>query len=153
MQQAQQANHKIFDASQWRLGIVVAEFNQHITHSLYESALVRAGDYKISAAHITTMHVAGAVEVPLALQHLAQTRQYDALLAIGCIIKGDTPHFDYVCEFATQGILRVQLDEHIAIGFGVLTCNDEAQALARANLGGEHLDAALQLAQTLKTSK
>lgn len=150
MQQAQQAIHKTFDASGWRIGIVVAQFNRHITDQLYRSAVERATDYQIPAENITTLQVAGAVEVPLALQHLAQSGVYDALLAIGCVIKGDTPHFDYVCQFATEGILRVQLDNKLPIGFGILTCNDEAQAVSRASLGGEHLDAALQLAQALK---
>jgi 6,7-dimethyl-8-ribityllumazine synthase len=150
MQQAQQAAHQPFDASSWRLGIVVAQFNKHITGKLYDSAVARAAEYSIPVANIDTITVAGSVEVPLALQHLAQTGKYDALLAIGCVIKGDTPHFDYVCQFATEGILRVQLDEKIPIGFGILTCNDEAQAVARTDLGGEHLDAALQLVQSLR---
>lgn len=152
MQHAQQANHEVFDASEWRIGIVVAQFNRHITDELYASALKRADDYNIAEDAITTIKVAGAVEVPLALQHLAEQGSYDALLAIGCVIKGDTPHFDYVCQFATEGILRVQLDYKLPIGFGILTTNDEAQALSRAQLGGDHLDAALQLAQALRTA-
>ena len=150
MQQAQQATHKPFDASGWRVGIVVAQFNQHITEKLYQSALARAAEYKVGLSSIDTVKVAGSVEVPLALQHMAETGNYDVLLAVGCVIKGDTPHFDYVCQFATEGILRVQLDNKIPIGFGILTCNDEAQAKARAHLGGEHLDAAMQLAQALE---
>jgi 6,7-dimethyl-8-ribityllumazine synthase len=149
MQQAKQAATKPFDASGWLLGIVVAGFNQQITDQLYQSALERAADYGLKSADIDTIRVAGSIELPLALQHLAETGKYRALLAIGCVIRGDTPHFDYVCQFATQGILRVQLDHKIPIGFGVLTCEDEAQASARAHLGGEHLDAALQLARAL----
>lgn len=149
MQHAQQADHKTFDASDWRIGIVVAQFNTGITDRLYQSALKRAAEYGIPETNISTIKVAGSVEIPLALQHLAMSGEYQALLAVGCVIKGDTPHFDYVCKFVTEGVLRVQLDHKIPVGFGVLTCNDQAQAESRANLGGDHLDAALQLAKAL----
>ncbi len=149
MQQAKQATTEPFDASDWQLGIVVAGFNRHITDWLYKNALRRAADYGLVAANIDTIKVAGSVELPLALQHLAETGKYQALLAIGCVIRGETPHFDYVCQFATEGILRVQLDCKIPIGFGVLTCENEAQAEARVHLSGDHLDAALHLARAL----
>jgi 6,7-dimethyl-8-ribityllumazine synthase len=71
-------------------------------------------------------------------------------MAIGCVIKGDTPHFDYVCEFVTAGILRVQLDNLVPVGFGVLTCNNLEQAKTRSKLGGAHLDAVLQQARVLQ---
>lgn len=151
MQHAQTASLEPFDASNWRIGIVVASFNSNITDTLYENALSRAEQYRIPADHIDTVRVAGSVEIPLALQTLARTKRYKALLAIGCVIRGETPHFEYVCKLAAEGMLRVQLDHNVPIGFGVLTCEDEAQALARATLGGEHLDAALQLAKTLAT--
>lgn len=149
MQQAKQMATEPFDASGWRLGIVVAAFNSEITEQLYQSALKRAADYGLKPTNIDTIKVAGSVELPLALQHLAETGKYRALLAIGCVIRGDTPHFDYVAKFATEGILRVQLDNKLPIGFGVLTVDDETQAKARAHLGGEHLDAAMQLARAL----
>jgi len=72
------------------------------------------------------------------------------LLALGCVVQGETPHFDYVCKFVTEGVLRVQLDEQIAIGFGVITCNNQAQAEARANLGDQFLDAVLQQARSIR---
>ena len=146
---ANQAEVKPFNAGDWKIGIVVSQFNLDITDQLYGAALTRAAEYKIAADNIVTIRVAGAIEIPLALQSLAEQEGYRALLAIGCVIKGDTPHFDYVCKFVTEGILRVQLDNSIPIGFGVLTCLNEAQAKARAHLAGDHLDAALQLAQVL----
>lgn len=149
MQQANQAITEVFDASSWRIGVVVAQFNQDITRQLYDSSLKRAADYKIKPDNIATLKVAGAVELPVALQHLAASGEFRALLAIGCVIKGETPHFDYVCKLASEGILRVQLDSKIPIGFGILTCDTKEQAQARANLGGEHLDAALQLAKVM----
>lgn len=150
MQQAKKGDPKPFNAKDWRIGIVVAQFNKHITDRLRDGAVARAADYQITEDNIDIVEVAGAVEIPLAVQHLAASGKYNALLAIGCIIRGDTPHFEYVCQFATQGIMSVQLVSKVPIGFGILTCQDEAQAEERARLGGEHLDAALQLAHVLK---
>jgi 6,7-dimethyl-8-ribityllumazine synthase len=151
MQRAQQGSFEPFDDSQWHIALVVAQFNQHITGALQDSALKRAAEYRIPDANITTISVAGSIEVPLALQQLAKTTRYDALLAIGCIIRGDTPHFDYVAKYVTEGILRVQLDYDMPIGFGVLTCDTEAQAEARAQLGSAHLDAVLHQAKAIRT--
>jgi|SRR6185369_7220256 len=149
MQKANRADFTPFDASDWKIGIVVAQFNHDITDQLYDAAVVRAADYKIAPENITTVLVAGSVEIPLALQALAKRGEYNALLAVGCVINGETPHFDYVCKFVTEGILRVQLDHSIPVGFGVLTCKNQEQADARAHLGGEHLDAAMQLARAM----
>lgn len=149
MQQAKQADFTPFDASDWHIGIVVAQFNMHITEQQYKNALVMAQAYKIPPDNITTIRVAGAVEIPLALQKLASSDKYHALLALGCIIQGETPHFDYVAKYVTEGILRVQLDHSISIGFGILTCSNEEQAVARITLAGEHLEAALQQANDL----
>ncbi len=151
MQKAERADFEPFNASDWRIGLVVAEFNKPITDQLKDSALKRAAAYHIPEANIDTFAVAGAVEIPLVLQQLAASKRYNALLAIGCVINGETPHFDYVCKFVTEGILRVQLDNATPIGFGILTCYDEIQAEARAHLGGEHLDAVLQQAKLLQT--
>ncbi len=152
MQHATQADFKPFDASDWKIGIVTAQFNKHITEKQLNSALEAAKTYKIPEKNITIVRVAGAIEIPLALQKLAIGGQYKALLALGCIIQGETPHFDYVAKYVTEGILRVQLDESISIGFGILTCNDEEQALVRTELAGDHLEAALQQAHTFHTS-
>lgn len=149
MQKTEQTNFTPFDASSWRIGIVVAQFNAEITESLYKSALTRAVDYKLAPASIETVRVAGAVEIPLALQKMAKTKRFNALLAIGCVIQGDTPHFEYVCKFVTEGVLRVQLDNDMPIGFGVLTCATLSQAQDRTYNGANHLDAVLQLAKTL----
>jgi 6,7-dimethyl-8-ribityllumazine synthase len=150
MQKAVTADFKTFDASDCKIAIVVAHFNRDITERLEKSALARAEDYKIAKENIDVVYVAGAIEIPLVLQQLAKTHKYQALLAVGCVIKGETPHFNYVCKFVSEGILQVQLDNSMPIGFGVLTCNDEAQALSRAKLGGEHLDAAMHQAQAIK---
>lgn len=153
MRQAEQTDHQPFNATDWRLGIVVAQFNQHVTDGLYQSACRRAIDYDLKDYAIDTVKVAGSVEIPLTLQVLAKTGRYDALLAIGCVIRGETPHFDTVCKFVTEGVLAVQLKYDVPIGFGVLTCDNESQALARIKLGADHLDAVMQQAKVLKQIK
>ncbi len=149
MRQSETGDFQLFDASRWKIGIVVAQFNREITDKLLQSALTRAEEYKILSENITVVKVAGCIEIPLALQLLADSGDYTALLATGCVIRGETPHFDYVNKFVSEGVLRVTLDNKIPIGFGVLTCDNQAQAKARQHLGAEHLDAALQLAQAL----
>lgn len=149
MQKAKQANYEPFDAKDWKVGIVVAQFNKHITDELLNSALGRAKDYAIQSSNINVVEVAGCVEIPLVLQYMSKSDNYDVLLAIGCVIQGDTPHFDYVCKFVTDGVLRVQLDFDMPIGFGVITCNNEQQAIERQHLGREHLDAVMHQAQAM----
>lgn len=151
MQKAITANFKPFDASDWKVGIVVAHFNKHITEALLKSALKRAKDYKMSDKNIDVMTVAGAVEIPVGLQAFAEKREYAALLGIGCVIRGATPHFDYVCKQCVEGMNRVSLDYKIPVGMGVLTLETEDQAKERQNLGGDHLDAALQLAHSIRS--
>lgn len=153
MQKAEQGNFEPFDASDWKIGIVVAEFNRHISDELYEHALKRAEDYKMSPENITTVRIAGIGEAPLTLQAMAASGSYQAILPIGCAIKGETQHFEYLCKFVTEGILRVQLDHKQPIAFGILMCNTEEQAKARAHLGGDHLDAVLQQAKTIQHIK
>ncbi len=150
MQTAQTADFTSFNARDWQVGIVVAKFNRNITDSLLDSTLKRAKDYQLHPEQIDVFTVAGCVEIPLVLQQLARTRKYDALVALGCVVQGETPHFDYVCKFVTEGVLRVQLEEQIPVGFGILTSSSVAQAQARAQLGDQFLDAALQQAKIIK---
>ena len=150
MQKAKQADFTVFDASAWRVGIVVAMFNRDITNQLLQSALARAKAYTIPDAQIEVIKVAGAVEIPLVLQNLAKSNKYDVLLAIGCVVEGETAHFDYVCKFVTDGVLAVQLKHNMPIGFGVLACRNIAQAKERAKLGGEHLDAVMHQVKVIK---
>jgi 6,7-dimethyl-8-ribityllumazine synthase len=149
MQKAERGEFAPFDASDWRLGIVVAKFNSEITKKLLDSALARAVDYRIRSENVFVADVAGSIEIPLVLKEMAASKRYQALLAIGCVIRGETPHFDYVAKFVTEGVMKVQLKERVPIGFGVLTCETQDQAEARAHLGGEHLDAVLQQARVI----
>jgi 6,7-dimethyl-8-ribityllumazine synthase len=134
-----------------KVGIVVARFNQAITAKLLKGAEAALYQAEVNESDVDVLMVPGAFEIPLACQHLAKTRAYDALVSIGCVIRGDTPHFDYVCQAATDGITRVSLDYSIPIGFGVITVDTPEQALARAggtvgNKGAEAALAALEMA-------
>lgn len=134
------------NGSHLKVGIAVARFNQEIGDTLLASAqaeLARAG---VAPEHITVYSVPGSVELPFTLQKLALSKKYDCLVALGTVIKGETPHFDYVCKMVQEGILRVSLDQYIPIGFGLITANNLAQAQARPHLGAEAVRAAIELA-------
>ncbi len=136
-----------------RLAIAATRWHPRITTALLDRASAAA-----SAAGIptpTVVRVPGAVELPVVCQELA--RQHDAVLALGAVIRGGTPHFEYVCDALTAGLTRVALDERTAIGNGVLTCDTEEQALDRCGLPSSAEDkgfqacvAALQTALVLR---
>ncbi|MEO6713341.1 MAG: 6,7-dimethyl-8-ribityllumazine synthase [Mycobacteriales bacterium] len=118
------------DASGLSLAIVVTRWHARITDALLASALAAAKECGIDAPYVA--RVAGAVEIPVVAQALAQS--HDAVVALGVVIRGGTPHFEYVCDAVTAGLTRVALDARTPVGNGVLTCDSEEQALARAGL-------------------
>ncbi len=129
-----------------RVGIVQARFNPEITEKLVQGALRALKDAKVKDEDIVLMRVAGALEIPLALQAMAESGELDALVAIGAVIKGDTYHFEVVCNESAAGVTRVALDFSIPIGNGVLTTFTDSQANARAEEKGyEAVMAALEL--------
>jgi 6,7-dimethyl-8-ribityllumazine synthase len=134
------------DASGLRFAIVVAEFNATITERLLEGALECFAKQGVPEGSIEVHRVPGAFELPFASQTLAASGNYDAIVALGCVIRGETPHFEYVSQAATDGLLRVTLDTGLPVAFGVLTTEDLAQAEARA--GGEHGNKGFDAAQT-----
>lgn len=136
----------VLDGHTLRVGIAVARFNEGITEKLIASALERLRECKVLEKNITQFSVAGSMEIPYALQKMARTKRFDCLVAIGCVIRGETPHFDYVCKTAQEGVLRVSLDYALPVGFGVITVNNIKQAQARGHLGAEAVSAALELA-------
>ncbi len=150
MQKTETGDFSPFDASDWKIGIVVAQFNRQITGALHKNALARAAEYQLKPENIITAEVAGSGEIPVVLQQMAESGDYQALLTIGCVIRGETAHFDYVCKFVTEGVLRVQLDYKQPIAFGVLMCNTEAEAQARTGLSANHLDAVMHQAKLLE---
>lgn len=141
---------KIFNASEYRVGIVLAQFNRDVCDAMMDSALETLAQYGVNQENITMKKVAGAVEVPVVLAKMAASGQYDALVAIGVIIRGSTPHFEYVANMVTDGVLRVQLDYIIPVGFGVLTTENKEQAEERIHVGGQATEAALHTAKVLK---
>lgn len=111
--------------------IVAARFNAHITEPLLKGAL--AAFKKAGAADpIPVIYVPGAFEIPLAAKKFAETKRYDAVLTLGAVIRGDTPHFDYVAGECARGVMQVSLVTGVPVLFGVLTTDNDAQAVARA---------------------
>ena len=133
-----------------RVAIVQSRFNPDIGEALLASALRALREAGVTDDRITVVTVPGALEIPLALQRLAQLREYDALVTLGAVIRGDTYHFDIVANESAAGVASVQLEFGVPVGNGILTCDTEAQAHARmAAKGGEAALAALELANLL----
>jgi 6,7-dimethyl-8-ribityllumazine synthase len=123
-------------AAGMRFGIVVSRFNSFITERLLLAALDalrRAGG---ADGDVIVVHVPGAFELPLAAKKLAATGRYDALIAIGCVIRGETSHYDYVCSETSRGLQLAQMDTGVPVMFCVLTCDTADQAMDRAGLKG-----------------
>jgi 6,7-dimethyl-8-ribityllumazine synthase len=130
-----------------RVAIVRARWNEEITLALERGATGRATD---SGATVDLFEVAGSFELPAAVALLADTGRYDAVVPIGCIIRGETPHFEYIAQSVAKGLMDLTLTYPIAIPFGVLTCDSIDQARERAggaegNKGAESMDAALEM--------
>jgi 6,7-dimethyl-8-ribityllumazine synthase len=141
------------DASTVSLGIVVSTWHATICDALLDGALRAAGKLGVTDPAVVRVH--GAIEIPVVAQALAA--KYDAVVALGVVIRGETPHFDYVCDAVTQGLTRVSLDLSTPVANGVLTTNTEQQALARAGLpqstedkGAQAAAAALSTALVLR---
>lgn len=131
---------ELADAGELKVAIVASQWHEVICTALLEGA-VRAA-HAAGVADPTVVRVAGAIELPVITQALART--HDAVVALGVVIKGETPHFEYVCDAVTAGLTRVSLDESTPVGNGVLTTLNEAQAVARAGLPGSGEDKGAQ---------
>ena len=133
-----------------RIGIVQARFNAHIGDRLREDCMAELKRMGVADDDIEVVTVPGALEVPLALKALAQSDEFDALIALGCVIRGETYHFELVCNESARGVSRVQLDHGIAIANAILTVENEAQAEARIVKGAEAARVAVEMALTLE---
>ena len=134
-----------------RIAIVAARFNEQVTEPLLSGAVARLVERGVREDRVHVVRVPGAFEVPFAAERLAATGHYRAVVCLGCLIRGETPHFDYISEAVSHGIMRVMLDAKVPLAFGVLTCDTEEQALARiggamGHKGFEAADAALEMA-------
>ncbi|MGK5529215.1 6,7-dimethyl-8-ribityllumazine synthase [Streptomyces sp. URMC 129] len=125
------------DGADLRVGVVAAQWHKTVMDGLVAGALRALEEYGVPGH--TLVRVPGSFELPVAARTLA-ARGYDAVVALGVVIRGGTPHFDYVCQGVTQGLTQVGVDTGVPVGFGVLTCDTEEQALDRAGLAGSKED-------------
>lgn len=136
-------------AGNFHYGIVAARFNAAFVDRLLQGALATLQAHGAVSAQITVLRVPGAYEVPLVCQKLAQTRRYHALIALGCVIRGETPHFDYVCSESARGVLEVSLKFDLPVINGILTVDTEQQAAARTaddnNKGADAAKSAMEM--------
>lgn len=141
-------------ASGRRFAIVVSRYHEAITTRLLDGAMKRLRRAGCAKADVLRVDVPGAFEIPLAAKRLAESQQFAAVICLGCVIRGETPHFDYVAEAAARGVLEVGLSTGVPTTFGVLTVDSMEQATDRAggsagNKGEEAAQAALELAAAL----
>ena len=136
MQDADKGQTANLDGRDLRIAIVQARFNAAITDKLAQSCLAELATLGVTAKHIKHVSVPGALEVPLALAALADSEDHDALIALGCIIRGETYHFELVANESGAGVTRVSLDHEVPIANAILTVENEAQAWARAEEKG-----------------
>ncbi|MEE1207637.1 MAG: 6,7-dimethyl-8-ribityllumazine synthase [Muribaculaceae bacterium] len=143
----------------FRVALAVAEWNSHITDTLAQGAIDYFKAYGIDVEEdVDVYHVPGTVELTFAASQLIESSCYDAVIVIGCVIRGDTPHFDYVCQSVTTGIATLNADVDTPVIFGVLTTENEQQALDRAggrlgNKGSEWAEAAIKMADFARRVK
>jgi 6,7-dimethyl-8-ribityllumazine synthase len=136
MQDADKGQAVDLDGTDLRIGIVQARFNEKLTNQLAQSCIAELEALGVSAKHIRHVTVPGALEVPVALNAMAQSDRFDALIALGCIIRGETYHFELVANESGAGVSRVSLDHELPVANAILTVENEAQAWARAEEKG-----------------
>jgi 6,7-dimethyl-8-ribityllumazine synthase len=143
------------DATGLRFGVVVARFNAHVTAALYDGCRDELGARGADESAVATVEVPGCFELPLVARALADSGRFDAVVCLGAIIRGDTPHFDYVSSETASGIQRAALDSGVPVIFGVLTVDNEEQALERiggseGHKGREAALTAIEMAHTMR---
>jgi 6,7-dimethyl-8-ribityllumazine synthase len=136
----------VADGKRRSVAIVAARFNGEITNRLLQSALDELEDAGVSIESVTVMPVPGAFELPLAAMALAKTRRFACIVALGCVIRGETPHFEYVASEAASGLQLAALETGVPVAFGVLTVDSVEQAEARVDKGAEAARTALEMA-------
>ena len=150
MQGADQGQSAPLDGEGLTIGIVRARFNDPITRALADACLAELAALGVADKHITQVTVPGALEVPVALKAMADSEDFDALIALGCIIRGETYHFELVANESGAGVTRVSLDHQIPIANAILTVENEAQAWARtADKGRDAARVAVEMANLL----
>jgi 6,7-dimethyl-8-ribityllumazine synthase len=143
------------DASGLRFGIVVSRFNKFVTSRLLSSAMETLTKAGAGEEEIEVVRVPGAFEIPLVARTMARSGRFDAVMCLGAVIRGDTPHFEYISAEASRGIAQAALDSDVPVVFGVLTTETVAQAIERAdpqkyNRGAEAAKTAIEMANVMK---
>ena len=134
------------DGTRRGVAIVASRFNGEITNQLLEAALEELDEAGVSRDAVTVMPVPGAFELPLAAMALAKTRRYACVVALGCVVRGETPHFEYIASEAASGLQLAALETGVPVAFGVLTVESVEQAKARIEKGAEAVRSALEMA-------
>ena len=136
-----------------RVAVITARWNSQVTDGLRDGALRALARHNVQA--VEDFYVPGAFELPLAAQRAAKTGRFEAIITLGCVIRGDTPHFDYVCAETTRGIGEVSLNQDIPVAFGLLTTDNLQQAMDRAGDNNENKgeEAALTVLEMLELFK
>ena len=151
MQDADRGIAPSLDGRDLRIGIVRARFNATLTDRLAEACLAELATLGVAADHVEHVSVPGALEVPLALQAMARRGDFDALVALGCVIRGETYHFELVCNESAAGVSRVALDHETPVANAILTVENEAQAWTRAeDKGRDAARVAVEMARLLE---
>jgi 6,7-dimethyl-8-ribityllumazine synthase len=146
------------DATGLRFGIVVSKFNKFVTSKLLSSCAEALNKHGVKAEDIEVVRVPGAFEIPVVARTMAKTKQFDAVICLGAVIRGDTPHFDYISAEASRGIGQAAMESEVPVIFGVLTTDTVAQAIERAdpakfNRGGEAAKSAIEMASVMRQLK
>ena len=141
-------------ASGLRMAVVVSKYNDFVTDRLQVAALAALAAAGVASSDITVVRVPGAFEIPLAAQHAAESKRYDAIICLGCLIRGETAHFEYISSAVSHGLTAAAAATGVPMSFGVLTTNSVEEALARAgagsgNKGHEAAVAAIEMAQVV----
>lgn len=134
-----------FQGNGIRVGIVISRFNDRFTKSLLEGALEALEQSGVESDHVTVAWVPGALEIPVTLQRMLASGNYDTAICLGCVIRGSTPHFDYVCSQANSGIYKLSLEYSLPVLNGILTTDTIEQAIERS--GSKHGNKGYQVAQ------
>jgi 6,7-dimethyl-8-ribityllumazine synthase len=142
------------DATGFRFALVVSKYNDFVTERLQVGALAALAGAGVASGDITVVRVPGAFEIPLAAQHAAESGQYDAIVCLGCLVRGETAHFEYISSAVAHGLTTAAAATGVPMAFGVLTTNSVEEALARAgdgagNKGYEAAVAAIEMAEVV----
>lgn len=140
------------DAKGLKVAVVATRFNDFIVDRLVGGALDYLERHGLDMENVTMVRIPGAFEMPLVCQKLAASGKYDGILALGAVIRGGTPHFDYVCAEASKGIAQAMLQHNMPVGFGLLTCDNIEQAIERAGskAGNKGVEAAAAMLETIR---